>query len=233
MSNKSDNIPLVKAPSTRRTFVDNTEFALTDDDFELMADNALGPEPEEDNDPLRLPGDMTPAAVHKAHIQDRLRAARLVAMPTLQDALSARRKRNFLVALAETGILSQACARAGWTLHTARSLRAADPDFSARWDDAIEFAADAAEAEAFRRGVHGYEKDVYFKGEKVGKEVVYSDRMLELTLKARRPERFRDNHSVEHSAKGGVLVVPAQPSDGDWETQSTAGQAKYRETPID
>lgn len=207
---------------------------MGDDDFEIMADAALGPEPEQDGDAaLRLPRDQSPGAVHKQYIQDRLRGARLLTMPTLQDALSARRKRMFLVALAETGIISQACARAGWTPHVAKSVRAADQDFAARWEDALEFAADAAEAEAFRRGVHGYEKDIYFKGDKVGKEVIYSDRMLELTLKARRPDKFRDSHKMELETKGGVLVIPAAPNEGDWEAQSTAGQAKYREAPED
>lgn len=209
------------------------EFAVGEEELELMADAALGPEPDDEDDPLRLPGDMTPGQVHKQYIEDRLRGARLLSMPSVKDVLSSRRKRAFLVALAETGIISQACARAGWTPYVAKSLREADPDFKQRWDDALEFAADAAEAEAFRRGVHGYEKDVYFKGEKVGKETIYSDRMLELTLKARRPDKFRDSHKHEIETKGGVLVVPAAPSEGDWEAQSTAGQAKYREAPDD
>ena len=207
---------------------------MGDDDYEIMADAALGPEPDEPgDDALRLPSDMSPGKVHQQYIRDRMRGARLLAMPTIQDALSARRKRNFLVALAETGILSQACTRAGWTPHVARSLRAADADFAQRWDDALEFAADAAEAEAFRRGVHGYEKDVYFKGDKVGKEIIYSDRMLELTLKARRPEKFRESHRMELESKGGVLIVPTTPNEGDWEAQSTAGQSKFREVPDD
>jgi hypothetical protein len=211
-----------------------SEFKVEDEDVEIMADAALGPESEDDADAaLRLPGDLSPAQVHRQYIRDRLRAARLETLPSVHDVLSARRKRVFLIALAETGIISQACARAGWTRSTAQGLRKTDEDFAARWDDALEVAADAAEAEAFRRGVHGWEKDVYFKGNKVGKEVIYSDRLLEMTLKARRPDRFRDSHKMEVDAKGGVLIVPAQPSEGDWEDQSASGQAKFREAPKD
>jgi hypothetical protein len=212
---------------------DGHEFPVTDDALEIMGDAALGPEPAEDDgdDPLRLPSDLTAAEVHRQSIRDRLRGARLLAMPDVRDVLSARRKKRFLVALAETGIISKACARAGWTRNTAYSLRNADKDFADRWDDALEFAADTAEEAAFNRGVYGVERDVYFKGEAVGKEVVYSDRLLELTLKARRPDKFRDSHKVEAHHTGGVLVVPQAPSEGDWEGQSAAGQAKFREAP--
>ena len=203
--------------------------------LEVMADAALGPDPETDDEAaLRLPTDLSPTQVHRQMIQDRLRGARLLTLPTKPYVKNSLLNLKLKIILAETGILSTACTRAGWTLHVAKSLRAADPDFKQRWDDALEFAADAAEAEAFRRGVHGYEKDVYFKGEKVGKETMYSDRMLELTLKARRPDRFRDSHKVEVDSKGGVLVLPAAPSDeGSWESGATAGQAKYREAPTD
>lgn len=218
------------APSSKSQ--GSPEFEVEEGDLEIMADAALGPEPEEEgDDALGLPTGQTAAAQHKQHIQDRLRAARLQALPTVQDVLSARRKRKFIVALAETGIISQACARAGWSIAIARGLRKSDPLFAEAWEDALEVAADAAEAEAFRRGVHGVEKDVYFKGEKVGKDVIYSDRLLELTLKARRPDKFRDNHKHEVETKGGVLIIPAAPSEGDWESGATVGQSKFREAP--
>lgn len=212
----------------------SAEYKAEEEDLEIMADAALGPEPEEEgDDALGLPTGQTAAAQHKQHIQDRLRAARLLTLPTVADVLSARRKRKFIVALAETGIISQACARAGWSPATAYGLRKTDALFATAWEDALEVAADAAEAEAFRRGVHGVEKDVYFKGEKVGKEVLYSDRLLEMTLKARRPDKFRDNHKHELEAKGGVLIIPASPSEGDWESGATVGQSKFREAPED
>ncbi len=211
-------------------------FKAEDGDMDLLADAALGPEPVlEPDDPLRLPDDPaneTEARIaHKQHIRDRMRALRLAGMPEVREVLSDRRKRVFLIAMAETGVMANACARAGWTRATAMGLRKADPRFREAWDDAVEFCADAAEAEAFRRGVHGVEKDVYFKGVVVGKETIYSDRMLELTLKARRPDRFRDNHKMEVETKGGVLIVPAAPSEGDWGEQAAAGQAKFREAP--
>lgn len=227
----------------------SVEFPISDEAIDIMADAALGPDDtwtdaeRQADEALRLPDDRAlvhvdeahddPVAVHARQIRDRLRGARLASLPDVREALSQRRRRTFLVALAETGIIGHACARAGWTYAIARGLRKTDAAFAQMWDDAVEFAADSAEAEAFRRGVHGFERDVYFKGEVVGKETVFSDRLLESILKARRPEKFRESHRLEVDTKGGVLVVPSAPSEGDWESSATAGQAKFREAPDD
>jgi hypothetical protein len=221
---------------------------LSDEEMEALADAALGPEPSimDDRVPFGDHGSGVADAGHKAELRDRSRGARLVALAPIKRAgpranpespditllITDRRKKAFVIALAELGTLGQAAARAGWSLDTARSARSNDPEFKARWDDALEFAADVAEGEARRRGILGTTKDVYFKGEVVGKEVLYSDRLLELTLKATRPDKFRDNHRVEVEGKGGVLIIPAAPGAGseqDWEAVAKPGQAQYRE----
>lgn len=206
------------------------EFLLDDAAFEAMADEALGPEPEVPSERISK---YSPEEMHRRTVRASLDAARLCSVPSVADALSARRKRKFIVGLAETGIVSHACARAGWSRSVAMTLRKNDEAFREAWDEAIEVAADAAEAEALRRGVHGTQKDVYFKGEVCGQETIYSDRLLELTLKARRPDRFRDNHKHEVESKGGVLVIPAAPGLDAWERGATDGQAGFREAPQD
>jgi hypothetical protein len=60
------------------------------------------------------------------------------------------------------------------------------------------------EEEARRRAIDGVNKAVYHKGKIVGYEKVYSDNLLMFMLKARRPDRFRDNSSIEYSGKGGA-----------------------------
>lgn len=212
---------------------------VADDDLEMMADRALGAEPEpgplpDEDDPLFLPCDL-PTAEETAERfnRDRQRVARMAALPAVRDVLSSRRKRTFLISLAETGIIGIACSRAGWSRTVVLGLRKTDPDFSARYDEALEYAADIAEAEAFRRGVHGVEKAVYFKGQECGRETVYSDAMLTLTLKARRPERFRDSHVVQLESRGGVLLIPAVQSEGDWEASALVGQEQFRAPPDD
>ena len=82
------------------------------------------------------------------------------------------------------------------------------PTYAADFADAHERACDRLEAELFRRGVQGVVKPVFGKlaGEstgsgKIGEITEYSDRLLELLVKSRRPERFRER--FEHSGPGG------------------------------
>ena len=82
------------------------------------------------------------------------------------------------------------------------------PTYREDFADAHEQAADRLEAEMFRRGVQGIEKPVFGKlaGKDTGSGQIgtiqeYSDRMLELLIKARRPETFRER--FEHSGPDG------------------------------
>ena len=63
---------------------------------------------------------------------------------------------------------------------------------------------DLLEGEARRRAT-GISRDIYYAGEVVGAERVYSDTLLIFLLKAHRPAKFRDNVKVEHS--GGMEVT--------------------------
>ena len=63
---------------------------------------------------------------------------------------------------------------------------------------------DLLEGEA-RRHATGIKRDVWYAGEVVGEESVYSDTLLIFLLKAHRPHLYRDNVKVEHS--GGMEVT--------------------------
>jgi len=213
----------------------NDPFEIDDHTIEVMGDRALGPDPDLDRDPLDISGiNPEPASVRisKAEfaqsMDDRARGAGLTAVPDLAEVLSARRKQKFLVALAQTGVVGTSAARAGLSVRTLKSIRKTDREFAELWDDAIDFAADVAENEAFHRGVHGEVEPVFFKGAQVGEVIRKSDRMLELVLKARRPEKFRENFKVETSVSGGVLVIPAATSQDSWEVEAAKEQAKHR-----
>lgn len=104
--------------------------------------------------------------------------------------MTPQRRATFLQVLAETGIVIAAAQAAGphqatCSTVTWRDLRAKDPEFAREWDEALEKAAAKVEAEARRRAIEGYSEPVYQKGEEVGKIVRYSDRLLELLLKAK------------------------------------------------
>ena len=69
------------------------------------------------------------------------------------------------------------------------------------------------EAETIRRAVEGVEVPVYGRGpgpnagsQVVGSVTKYSDRLLELMLRARRPHKFRDRVPTEITGAGGVPV---------------------------
>lgn len=74
-----------------------------------------------------------------------------------------------------------------------RQWKETDPEFLAAWDDAFNDGSDLIEDEAVRRAVHGVEEPVYQGGELVGHKQVYSDRLMEMMLMGRRPERYSKN----------------------------------------
>jgi hypothetical protein len=115
-----------------------------------------------------------------------------------------RAREAFLEVLRETANVSEAAKSAGVSRNCAYAHQKADPAFAAAWDDAVEIATDSLVAEARRRAVDGVEEPVFHKGEVCGHIRRYSDRMLEILLKAHRPAQFRENVKVEHSGLGDL-----------------------------
>lgn len=112
----------------------------------------------------------------------------------------------FLAAFAKVGVITEAATRSG--VDRQRHYEwLADPEkypgYAERYAEANEQACDALEAEAVRRGAEGWEEPVYQGGKLVGRVVRHSDRMLELVLKARLPEKYRERQSMELTGKGG------------------------------
>jgi len=81
------------------------------------------------------------------------------------------------------------------------------PEFLAAIAAAHEDFIDGIEEEARRRAVDGVVKDVYHHGRVVGKEKVYSDRLLAMMLRAHRPDVYRDNSRVEHAGEVASKVT--------------------------
>ncbi len=119
----------------------------------------------------------------------------------------ARRKR-FLEVLRATCNVSEAARSCGVERRTAYNHRDADPAFRAAWDEAVEEAIDRLEREAWRRGVEGVDRPVTYQGEITASFKEYSDRMLELLLKAHRPEKYKDRIENQHTGKAGEPLLP-------------------------
>ena len=110
----------------------------------------------------------------------------------------------FIERLKATGNVTLAATGAGVTRQNAYQTRNRNKTFRRRWDDALDQAVDLLDGEARRRAT-GITRDIYYAGEVVGTENVYSDSLLMFLLKAHRPQLYRDNVKVEHS--GGMEVT--------------------------
>lgn len=114
------------------------------------------------------------------------------------------KQRKFLKILRETFNFSKSAKKAGANVSTIYAYMNACPEFKKLVDEARSAACDDMEEEAYRRAVHGTAKDVYHQGQVVGKEMVYSDRLMELMLKGHKPEVYGNKQSIELTANVDV-----------------------------
>ena len=112
----------------------------------------------------------------------------------------------FFAAL-ESGLpVRAACAASNYSRSCAYRWRKEDKDFAAKWDEALQVAADLLEEEADRRGRDGVDEPVFFRGEAKGAKRKYSDALLLARLKALRPEQYRERISVPSVGQQNVTV---------------------------
>lgn len=112
---------------------------------------------------------------------------------------------KFLATLRETGNVRCSCEVAGIERNTAYSWRMEDDTFRELWREALESAIDLLEQEAWRRGYDGVDKPIVYKGRVMTTYKEYSDRMLEILLKAHR-KKFRDKHELTGEDGGPILL---------------------------
>lgn len=122
------------------------------------------------------------------------------------------KKRAFLAAYADIGTITHAAAAAGIHRNTVSEWCEADPAFADAFEEAKAAFADLLEREARRRAVDGVEEYVLHHGKVVRdpetgeylKRRTYSDRLMELMLKAKRPDEYKERTSTELSGPGGA-----------------------------
>jgi hypothetical protein len=121
---------------------------------------------------------------------------------------------RFIAALAATANVSGACALVGMSRSRAYGLRGEDPAFARSWDEAEQVAADALEAEARRRALEGVPRPLVSAGKLVRDDAgavvyirEYSDRLLELLLRAHRPGKFRVAAETRSDVVGPVTLL--------------------------
>lgn len=147
---------------------------------------------------------------------------------TAAQARTDKRKQLCIQTLATTGNVTTACTAAGWARSTYYHHQKADKAFKALTEEALEVAIDLLEQHARNLAIQGVEEPIYQGGILVGSKTKYSERMVEILLKAHRPDKYRDNMKLEAAVTGGVLVVPGISSESDWEREAKAQQAEHR-----
>lgn len=100
-----------------------------------------------------------------------------------QDGWTAARTRKFLHALAKTGCVRDACAKAGISSTSAYRHRQRDPEFERAWEQALTDARPVLEAAAFERAVEGVDEPIVSGGKIVAYRKRYSDALLLMLLK--------------------------------------------------
>ncbi|MFT9380640.1 hypothetical protein [Gluconobacter sp. P5B12] len=127
---------------------------------------------------------------------------------------SRQRKEQFLKHLAANGNISAAGRFANVQRSTLYHWKETDPQFASLWDDALEEAADALEAEARRRAIEGYDEPITYGGRVVcdpetGSPLVrkkYSDGLMAFLLKAHRPSRFKAGHIDDQAGAISICI---------------------------
>ncbi len=124
-----------------------------------------------------------------------------------RQTLAKRRKtlaqKKFLAEYRTRGIIRLACEAAGVSRSAVGQWQQEDPVFLMDMKVCEKDAADRLEAEAIRRGVDGWDEPVFQTGKQVGVVRKYSDHCLLTTLKARKPNEYREQRETRLTGPGG------------------------------
>jgi hypothetical protein len=129
-------------------------------------------------------------------------------MPVEKDE-KVQKKERYLRAVARTGTLTAGCRAARVSPNTVYEWREMDDTFVLAEHQARNEFADQLEIEAVRRAWHGTKKPVYQGGALVGYVQEFSDGLLMFSLKALRPEKYRERFDVTTAGQPMIKQVDA------------------------
>jgi hypothetical protein len=98
----------------------------------------------------------------------------------------------FIEALAETGVVEEACRRVGMSRTSADNLRRrpCGVHFRRAWEKALDYGLYQLEEEVFARARRGVARPIFYQGEQVGEWRHYDERLAMFLLRSYRPERY-------------------------------------------
>lgn len=114
---------------------------------------------------------------------------------------------KYVDALLRTGLETTSAREAGVNMAKVRKEFELDESFKEECEEILEICADNLEAEARRRAVEGVAKGIYYRGDHIADETVYSDALLIKLLTARRPEVFGDKREITGAAGAPIQIV--------------------------
>jgi len=121
----------------------------------------------------------------------------------------------FLDTIREKGSIGAACKKITCAASLIEEMRQADPDFDRALNNALEEYRSLIEEEIHRRGITGYEEEVYQGGVLVGTKRKFSDRLLEIHAK-RHIAAYRDTVDVNAEFRSGVIVLGGTEGTNEW-----------------
>lgn len=134
--------------------------------------------------------------------------------------LSAELQEAFLASIANGARHTTALRSLGLTWRRVSLHMADDPDFAIRYREAVamreQFITIVREEEADQRAIEGWDQPIFQGGVQIGVTRRYSDRLMELRLKATNPAKYAERHEYT-GADGGPIVQqivggPARPA---------------------
>jgi len=134
----------------------------------------------------------------------RVRVRRQGERMTAKERLAA--QEAFLASYAKGHSITKSCEAARINRDTLYAWKEHDEPFFLRFNQAKEQGDDCVRDEIRRRGIEGWDEEVYQLKEYVGTVRKYSDRMLEMMAKARMPAEYRERASMEVTGKDGGAI---------------------------
>ncbi len=115
------------------------------------------------------------------------------------NSITPARQVRFVMALAATGIVTQAAREVGVSLEALYRLRAMPgaEGFAAAWEGALDRGMARLEDCALERAIEGEERVTYHNGKVVGRWRRYDTQLLIFLLRQRRPARFHDGRFID------------------------------------
>jgi hypothetical protein len=126
-------------------------------------------------------------------------------------------KDQFFREFAKCGILTVAARAAGVDRHTVQYHRNRHPKFAAQFERALLEANEILEAHALKLAVTGQEDPIFMRDSQNNPVKVFdrrrqSEKIMELLLRARMPEKYNPKTQAEISGPGGIpLSAPVTP----------------------